>query len=224
MHEKFPFGIDGVVLFKSTTDFLKMNNLTEAVFDLITAEDFTKKVKSEPNCTNEYLRDRLAAYYLNWSKKYPDNVFFKLRRSVIYFQYGDYETGMQCLKIAQQKHPNHYLPKLFLAFEYMQESNVSKVYELFGIKDPEKEITSVKDLFPEVKEMMDSEYLQFLFIVTCIYNYKAAYYNDMNRPQQKEEAIKKVYEFASIMTFIDQKSKITVQIHQYLNSNLNYNL
>jgi len=224
LQSKFPFGIDSVILFDSSKDFLKMNNLSKEIFYLIRGDDVIKKIKSQKNYTNKYLKDSLLNYYSNLTEKYPHIVFFKLRKAVLSFQYGDQKKGIEYLQIAKNHHPNHYLPKILLAFEYIQTANLTQIFEVLDIKTPEKELTSISHIFPKVQEMMSTEYLKFLFVLIGIYNEKAKHYASINKEEKMNNCIKQIYQFTSAMVFIDNKNPITIQIQNYLKTNPNYKL
>lgn len=223
MKEQFPFGIDDIILVDSSYDFRRINNLTTEMVDLIIANDFIQKTQREnPNKPKVFLRDSLIHYFNELSSKYPDIVFFELRKATTNFQFGDKKSGIKYLEQAHQKHPNHYLPKILLAVEYVQIPDVKKVYEVLGISE-DQDITSIKDVFPNVDEMIKSEYLQFMFTLMALYNIKAGEYHFLGIEDKKKECIERVYEFVSTMSFIDESNPITRQAHDFLKNNKNYN-
>lgn len=193
------------------------------MLDLIIASDFIFKTqKANPNKPKVFLRDKLIEYFNEKSEQYPDIVFFELRKATTNFQFGDKKSGLKYLEQAHQKHPNHYLPKILLAFEYVQIPDTQKTYETLGI-DEDQEINSVKDVFPEINEMITSDYLQFLFITTALYNLKAGKYHALGLDDKKQKSIERVYELVSTMAFVDEGNLITRQAHYFLNNNKNYN-
>jgi len=219
MKEKFPFGIDGITLFDSEESFLKIHNLDKQMLALINGSLFiSEKKKVIPKISKKGLRDHFEAYYSQKSIEHPNIVFFKLRLFNINLQYGDKKRAMYHLEKAYEAHPNHYMTKLYLAFEYVLLGNFKKAYEALNIKNTEKEITSIKDIFPEIKEMMSSEYIRFLFVVVSIYNFKVSVFDSMGDEKQKKACIDKMYEFTGTMNFIDANHKLTLEVHKFLNT------
>ena len=224
LQKKFPFGIDDIVLFEGIDDFLKINNLTREVFNLIAGTSFVKETKKQPNLTKERLKDCLVAYYNKNIEEYPNVVFFKLKKAINYFQYGNYEKGMQTLENATKQHPTHFLPKLYLAYEYVQKPDIKKVEEFLGVSNIQKNNITMKQVFPKVKNVMKTEYLKFLFVLAALNNERARVYNNSHMENKKNKCIQRVYELVSTMTFIDDKNNNTLRMQHHINTNPYYNL
>jgi len=199
---KFPLQINGVTLFSEFEDYFRIHQINQDIWDLLAG----KGINIADGKVYESYKFIFESFLKNIDK-YPNVAQFKSNLSAFYGTIGEKQKAIDLMKTIVQKHPNYIAGKLDLANYYITTNKFKKAITILGVTEE----LHFKDMMPNKKDYMFSDFIHFNSIAIPIHILKHNQYNAKGRKYDKKRELElsRAHTKLSAMIWVDENNERT---------------